>query len=316
MESLRTITNPIQVYVIDALQKDSEFAPAQGSEIIQYTLSGSTITAHTSYYKQLLSGDNVLIRGAEHGTSLSRWLGRRYHPKDSLQNVSIVFSEGVPSSNTNIDVDTFFIVEQYYYMVRSISTKDVDKILSQIKKIQSTEEALKVFIDPFKNNPSKKAGVQILVPHNGDKEIPIPSSGVNQRQLDIANGVIKLNETTLRSIIRESICKILHESCTTWKIDKYTVMDGNYLAKSTAPSLPQFGFFYEIRMYDSPEDTYCLMMRDDNKSPFMTKVVDAPELGENETKFEPVLPKDIPTPIYRDVQLLLRKARTQHNYLF
>lgn len=206
----RTISNPIQIYAIERLRSDNDFTPARGSEVVQYSLSGSTITAHTSYYRQLITGDNVLIRAAEHGTSLSKWLGRRNKPQKSIQNVSIVFSEGVPSSNTNIDVDTFFIVEQYFYTVRSISTKDVDRILSQIKRIQSTKDALKVFIDPLKKNPSKKAGVQILIPSKGDKKLPIPSSGVNQRQLDIANGVIDINESMLRRIVREALKKILY----------------------------------------------------------------------------------------------------------
>ena len=208
--NLRWIANPIQIYAIEQIRNDEDFSPASGSELIQYVLNGKTIRAHTSYYKQLLTGDNILIRAAEHGTSISRWLKRKNNPQKSLQNVSIVFSETTPSSNTDTDVDTFFIVEQYYYIVHSITKKDVDRIISQIKKIQNGEDAEKVFVDPLKNNARKKAGVQILRPYKDGKPTDVPTSGVNQRQLDIVNGKIKITEARLRQIIKEAIEKVLN----------------------------------------------------------------------------------------------------------
>lgn len=208
--NLRWITNPIQIYAIEQIRNDEDFSPASGSELIQYVFNGKTIRAHTSYYKQLLTGDNILIRAAEHGTSISRWLKRKNNPQKSLQNVSIVFSETTPSSNTDTDVDTFFIVEQYYYIVHSITKKDVDRIISQIKKIQNGEDAEKVFVDPLKNNARKKAGVQILRPYKDGKPTDVPTSGVNQRQLDILNGKLKITEARLRQIIKEAIEKVLN----------------------------------------------------------------------------------------------------------
>lgn len=205
----REITNPIQIYVLERLRNDMTFTPASGSEMVCYKLNGKEIRAHTSYYMQLVTGDNVLIRAAEHGTSLDRWLGRRNNPQKSLQNASIVFTEKVPSSNINSSVDTFFIVEQYYYIVHSITEKDVDKIINQIKSIQSSKDAEKVFIDPLRKNSKKKAGVQILRPYNNNAPVVPPTKGLNQRQLDIANGTIKLDEEELNQLIEQNLRRIL-----------------------------------------------------------------------------------------------------------
>ncbi len=209
----RRLTNPVQIYAIETLRNDSDFTPADGSEVIEYDLFGTSVSAHTSYYRQLLTGDNVLIRAAEHGTALSTWVGKNRYPQTSLQNVSIVFTETAPTAGSSLtaSTDTFFIVEQYYYILRSINNSDVDKIIKQIKLIQSTDDAEKVFIDPFKNNPKKKAGVQILRPYKDGKPIEPPETGVNQRQLDVLNGKIKLDETDLRRMVCECIKRLLNK---------------------------------------------------------------------------------------------------------
>lgn len=207
----RILTNPVQIHAIEVLRNDKDFAPADGSKIVVYDLSGTTISAHTSYYRQLLTGDKVLIRASEHGTALERWIPD--NPQTSLQNVSIVFTETAPTAGSNLtaSTDTFFIVEQYYYILRSINNSDVDKIIKQIKLIQSTDDAEKVFIDPFKNNPKKKAGVQILRPYKDGKPIEPPETGVNQRQLDVLNGKIKLDEADLRRMVCECIKRLLNK---------------------------------------------------------------------------------------------------------
>lgn len=210
MEKKTILTNLVQIHAIEKLRSDNAFVPAEGSSIVEYTISGVTVSAHSSYYRHLLTGNVVHIRASEHGTSLERWL--RNNPQNALQNVSIVFSDVAPTAGTNVSRNTvsFFIVEQYYYILRSITNADVDKILEKVKAIQSTDDAEKVFIDPFKNNPKKRAGVQILQPHKDNIPIPIPQTGVNQRQLDIANGIIKLSESQLRQIIRESLIRTLY----------------------------------------------------------------------------------------------------------
>lgn len=207
----RILTNPVQIHAIEVLRNDKDFAPADGSIIVVYDLSGTTISAHTSYYRQLLTGDKVLIRASEHGTALERWIPD--NPQTSLQNVSIVFTETTPTAGSNLtaSTDTFFIVEQYYYIVHSINESDVDKIIRKIKMVQSAKGAAKVFIDPFKKNPKKKAGVQILRPYKDGKPIPPPDNGVNQRQIDILNGKIKLDEQDIKRMVQECLRTLLNK---------------------------------------------------------------------------------------------------------
>lgn len=208
----KELKNPVQIYAIETLRTDDDFTPAEGSEIVTYLWSGVTISAHTSYYRQLLTGENVLIRAAEHGTALNNWVGKNRYPQTSFQNVSVVFTETTPTAGSNLtaSTDTFFIVEQYYYILRSINNADVKKIITQIKNIQSTDDAEKVFIDPFRNDPKKKAGVQILRPYKDGVPIPPPESGVNQRQLDIINGKIKLDERDIIEMVKECVNKIIN----------------------------------------------------------------------------------------------------------
>lgn len=68
-------------------------------------------------------------------------------------------------------------------------------------------------------------------------------------------------------------------------------------------------------MYDnitknSPDwETYCLLKRCDKGTYFFAEIVDAPELGKGETKFQPLKPSEVPRIILRDVQSLLRSGQ-------
>ena len=123
-----------------------------------------------------------------------------------------------------------------------------------------------------------------------------------------------LKESDLKSIIRDCLNRILSQ-LSKQNVGKYEVIDGDSL-EHEADSITQFGHFNDIRMYTSDEETYCLMRRCNNGTYFFTKIVDAPELGEKETKFVPVKPKDVPPIILRDAQSLIHSSATLHNLLF
>jgi len=112
----------------------------------------------------------------------------------------------------------------------------------------------------------------------------------------------------LRYIVSESVRRVCEQSNKEYpKVGAYTIVPdmGGMVHRSV--SLKNFGWYYYILMYYSDEHTYCLMQREDNGKFFYTEIVDAPELGEKETKFIPVSISDIPVQIHHDAQLRLRK---------
>ncbi len=123
---------------------------------------------------------------------------------------------------------------------------------------------------------------------------------------------VVITESTLKSVIRKYVKEALWDYIE--KVGKHRVIDGDGL-EHTADSLKHFGTYNHIRMYDSAEDTYCLMQRCKNGMYFFTKIIDAPELGKNETKFIPVKPKDVPPIILRDAKSLIRSRAIVHNIL-
>ena len=124
---------------------------------------------------------------------------------------------------------------------------------------------------------------------------------------------VTLMENTLRHIIQKHIRETLMEYREK-AVGKYTTIDGDGI-KWQADSIIQFGWYNNIRMYDSDDDTYCLMRRCKNGMYFFTKIVDAPELGKDETKFIPVKAKDVPSVILRDARSLIRLQTKARNLL-
>ena len=93
-------------------------------------------------------------------------------------------------------------------------------------------------------------------------------------------------------------------------IDGFEVVDGDGL-KHTCDSLQKFGLYQIFRIYDSDDITYCLMRRCDNGKYFYTTIVDAPELGKNETKFKPLSHKEVPRSIFLDSLSLIRQLKME-----
>ena len=125
---------------------------------------------------------------------------------------------------------------------------------------------------------------------------------------------IIITESYIRSMVRECISRILQEDRRKPTLGEYEVVDG-FFRSCIAPSLKQFGAYNDIRMYYSPSHTYCLLRREDNGTLFFAEIVDAPELGRDETKFAPRKPSEVPAILLRDAQSLLRKAKNQRTLL-
>lgn len=136
---------------------------------------------------------------------------------------------------------------------------------------------------------------------------------VYKQMRESTSSVVCLNESELRALIKDCVTKVLSEQQKRM-LSNYEIIDGDGM-EHEADSIIQFGHFNDIRMYCSEEDTYCLMRRCDNGSYFFTQIVDAPELGEKETKFKPVKPKDVPSIILRDAKSLIRSSATLRSLL-
>lgn len=120
--------------------------------------------------------------------------------------------------------------------------------------------------------------------------------------------VIRLNESQLRGMIEKHLKKILNEMREpVGKIGEFEIIDGSW-GTYRCESLKDFEPFNDVRMYYSDEHTYCLMRREDNGTFFFAEIVPAPELGKNETKFEPKRPSEVPNKILRDAKNYLHNS--------
>lgn len=127
----------------------------------------------------------------------------------------------------------------------------------------------------------------------------------NGKSVNEGRQVIRLDETGLKEMIAESLREALNEIFEpVGKIDEFEIIDGSWGTKR-CDSLKNFGYYNDVRMYYSNEHTYCLMRREDNGTFFFAEIVPAPELGKNETKYEPKRPSDIPNKILRDAKKFL-----------
>ncbi len=219
------------------LHKDPWFRPSE-SEYKKKILDddGNEIEVATSYYHDTNNFEQILIRVSNHGTWLKTWVKRKRDPSKSLQNLSVVFSnEPVKTESFTEPIEytdkegnvayryLYFVVEQYAYQMKNLSKKD---FISLIKKLKVLGDD-KVFTDPFKKKPKKRANRQVLTPQTmAGEDIPPANNAVNPRQTIVVNNkeyevdaegdIIKNNKQYINNIISETIhfyldSKLLHE---------------------------------------------------------------------------------------------------------
>lgn len=170
------------VQIIKFIKNTKLFRPS--SELYEFIDDdGKKVMLPCSFYYEPNTGNtSILVRVSNHGTSLSTWVGTyKPDPRLSDQNLSVVFSNnGIATSNLKSSL--FFVVEQFVYNNKQLTTKDLEKIINKIITLKDGE----LFSDPIKK-ARKRPIKQLLIPTDyNDNELPIPSQGVNQRQIDLA----------------------------------------------------------------------------------------------------------------------------------
>ena len=171
-----------ELQIIDYIISTNIFRPSK--ELVDFIDEDGNVVKRpcSFYYKPPKTKTKILIRVSNHGTSFSTWVGRnKPDPRLSDQNLSVVFSNnGVATSNLKSSL--FFVVEQFVYNNKQLTTKDLEKIINKIITLKDGE----LFSDPIKK-ARKRPIKQLLIPTDyNDNELPIPSQGVNQRQIDLA----------------------------------------------------------------------------------------------------------------------------------
>lgn len=158
---------------------------------------GKPIEVAESYYNTIGNTGQILIRVSNHGTALHTWIKREDDPSQSIQNLSVIFSNVPVTSNRVIEPVKvqdkngkilmrykYFVVEQYVYRMDALSKKD---FLSFIRKIKTLDDS-KVFKDIFRKKAAKRAQRTILEPEKEDgTPVPPSTNQVHPRQRVVAN---------------------------------------------------------------------------------------------------------------------------------
>lgn len=200
--------------------------------------NGKNIEVARSYYHVIKKSAKIIIRVSEHGTYLNTWIKASDKPTESLQNLSIVFSnkpicyrrETEPEYKLNKDgvkekVYQYFVIEQYQYRLDTLSYKDFIKVIKQLKNLEINN----VFTDPLKTKTNKRASRKVLTPTDAEgNDIPSSNNIVHPIQTVVAsnpdNEVDKdgnIIEKKIREIIKEELTKSEVSSMISDKLSSY-----------------------------------------------------------------------------------------------
>ena len=227
----------------------------------------------TSYYRTYTIADNkpLQTRVSNHGTWLWTWYGKDYDPSYAI-NFCIVFSEnGEYDSNVSVDMDIkdengnvvgekqSFEVKQFVYNCQLLDINDAALINQKVQSIWQN----KGFQDPLAGTP-KHAKVMILRP-NEEPEI-ITENKQYKLNTNMNKKTIRLTESDLHRIVKESVNRILREEFDFGKKTFYRVEDETYpnltLAHKAAKEMVENGLKNQVRVYFVNEDgeEYCAGM--------------------------------------------------------
>lgn len=169
----------------------------------------------TSYYRTYTTEGNrpLQARVSNHGTWLWIWYDKDYDPSYAI-NFCVVFSKnGEYDSDVSVDMSIkdkegnvigqkkSFEVIQYVYDCQLLGINDAALINQQVQSIWQN----KGFNDPFANTP-KHAKVMILRPNE-----PIKSIIENKQYIKMNKKLIRLTESDLHKVIKESVNRVLNE---------------------------------------------------------------------------------------------------------
>ena len=169
----------------------------------------------TSYYRTYtIEGNRPLqARVSNHGTWLRTWYDKDYDPSYAI-NFCIVFSEnGEHDSDVSVDMDIkddvgnvtnqrkSFEVIQYVYNCQLLDINDATLINQAVQSIWKN----KVYKDPLANTP-KRAKVYKLIPNQTIETVV--ENNEHKTNKDMKKQVIRLTESDLHNIIKESVNKV------------------------------------------------------------------------------------------------------------
>lgn len=169
----------------------------------------------TSYYRTYTMEDSrpMQARVSNHGTWLWTWYDKDYDPSYAI-NTCVVYSEnGEDKSDVSVDMEIkdeegnvvgerkSFEVTQYVYNCKILDDNDAALINQAVQNIWQN----KGFKDPLANT-HKHAKVMILRP-NETPEIITETKYTNMNKKQI-----RLTESDLKQIVKESVNKILSEA--------------------------------------------------------------------------------------------------------
>lgn len=170
-----------------------------------------------SYYKTYVTQGSrpMQVRISNHGTHLWTWYDKGYDPSYAINTCIVYSADGTHNSNVNVDMRIkdkqnnvigqrkSFEVIQYVYNCQLLDENDSALINQAIQSIWQNKE----YKDPLAKTP-KHAKVYKLMPnHSIETLIENKQHNTNTKM----KRTIQLKETELRSMIEESVRKMISE---------------------------------------------------------------------------------------------------------
>ena len=203
----------------------------------------------SSYYRTYtIEGNRPLqARISNHGTWLWTWYDKQYDPSYAI-NTCVVYSEN-GEDNSNIEVDMKIVdkdgniigekkpfeVTQYVYNCQLLDENDSILINQAVQNIWQN----KGYKDPLANTP-KHARVMILRPNEEPEIITENKTRYNMNKL------IRLTESDLHRIVKESVQRILKETRLDYDEDNFS---GRY-SRNADNTIPYQGKLFAFEVDD------------------------------------------------------------------
>lgn len=203
----------------------------------------------SSYYRTYtIEGNRPLqARISNHGTWLWTWYDKQYDPSYAI-NTCVVYSEN-GEDNSNIEVDMRIVdkdgnvigekkpfeVTQYVYNCQLLDENDSILINQAVQNIWQNKE----YKDPLANTP-KHARVMILRPNEEPEIITENKTRFNMNKL------IRLTESDLHRIVKESVQRILKETRLDYDEDNFS---GRY-SRNADNTIPYQGKLFAFDVDD------------------------------------------------------------------
>lgn len=192
------------------------------------TEDGKTIRIPCSFYRTQKTSEEseeiIEVRAADHGTVLRTWNHLLHpHPWENRYNLDIEFLNE-PKAQNDLDGNTqFFVVDQWLYDNATITTEDLNAILTTIVSLGEED---------YKDPTGKAVRHTVLTPNDAKGRDIADRSNVHPHQLEVLKKyedekaakdmekkkktdecrVVRINENDIRTIVAECVRMVLFES--------------------------------------------------------------------------------------------------------